>query len=280
VWSEVKNSGNYNPAQLPSFKAGLGDFLSWTVENIRQAASRTISDRQDILPHFQKLVHANGICFAGEWNITEKNPYTGYFSQGSQGNIIVRASEASGSPTVGNFRAFGIAGKIYPTLSANTVSKTANFFTIDDLGGTKTRHFTDTTLTNEPPLSKNSTSAKGLSLVLTTASAFRLADSHISKRQLYEISELGMTDPKTAHTPTWMLIRASSGTPRIERADFRNELELKNYGGQLDFDILVASKGETTWSKIGTIHLTDEALTSGCDHNLHFHHPKWRKDIH
>ena len=32
------------------------------------------------MPYFQKLGHPNGVALTGTWNITEKSPYSGYFS--------------------------------------------------------------------------------------------------------------------------------------------------------------------------------------------------------
>lgn len=44
-----------------------------------------------------------------------------------------------------SLRSFGFAGKLFPTLDPNELLKvhTANFFLIDDLGGTTANHYTD-----------------------------------------------------------------------------------------------------------------------------------------
>jgi hypothetical protein len=281
VWSTVKNEGPYDPQALPTFSAGFLDLVSWTTESIRAAAARTISTREDVLPSFQKLVHADGICLAGTWTITEDNPYSGYFAPGSQGLIIARISDAAGQPLAGDYRAFGFAGKIFPTSDATGSDpvETANFQTIDDLGGTLAQHFTDTALTNAPPTSRTSALATTLDRALTVAAAFRMADTHIGERQVYEISELGVAPGQPVHTPKWMLLRAAAGTNTVDLADFRNELQLENHGGKLSLDIFVASAGEDSWTRIGVIDLTDDALSAGCDHRLHFHHAQWRDDL-
>lgn len=280
TWQLIKNAGSYESGALPIANVTLADMLSWTGENIREAAWRTLDDRSDVLPHFQKLVHADGICMAGTWNITAANPYTGYFADGSRGQIIARVSEASGHPEFGDYRAFGFAGKIYPTADAGSSAKyqTANFFTVDDLGGTKTPHFTEQTLTNQPPTTKNSQVLAALDKVLAIGAAFGLADSHIGVRQVYEISELGLAPGARAKTPAFIAISASSDTQKFDAIDFRDELRLENYGGSMRFDIAVGSTRESL-TKIGYIEMTDYALSVGCDHNLHFHHPKWRDDV-
>ena len=280
TWQLIKNTGPYETEALPVSSVSLGDLISWTSENIRQAASRTIDKRSDVLPHFQKLVHADGICMAGTWNITQSNPYTGYFADGSRGQIIARVSEATGHPKRGDYRAFGFAGKIYPTSDAGSAEKyqTANFFTVDDLGGTTTAHFTKQTLTNQPPTTKNSQVLAALDKILAIGTAFGLADTHIGVRQVYEISELGLAVGARAKTPEFIAISASPDTQRVDAVDFRDELKLENYGGSMRFDIAVGTTRDNL-TKIGYIEMTDYALSGGCDHNLHFHHPKWRNDL-
>jgi len=41
---------------------------------------------------FRRLLHANGICMTGVWEVTEETPYSGYFRKGSRGLMIVRYS--------------------------------------------------------------------------------------------------------------------------------------------------------------------------------------------
>ena len=41
---------------------------------------------------FRRLVRPNGVCVTGVWAITADNPYSGYFTQGSQGLVIARIS--------------------------------------------------------------------------------------------------------------------------------------------------------------------------------------------
>lgn len=271
VWSQV----GQDPYQtLPSYKTRYAKFFDAGVSLLERAANRTLSDDSDILPRFQKLVHPVGICFAGTWSITETSPYTGYFAQGARGLIIVRASEAMGSAEAGSYRSFGFAGKIFPTLdgSAN-VAETANFFTVDDLGGTDAESFFDETKTNEPATSFHASHLAILSTITEIARTFSRADSNPGIRQVYPIAELGLATPAVARAPHWMAIVADT-TERVGAADFRDELRLANYSDGLSFGIYVAEQGEATWKRLGVIKLDQEALSDGCDHRLHFPHPR------
>ena len=263
---EVTKSGPYNV--WPQHEVSLSSLYDGSVSLIERAANRTLSSDRDTLPRFNKLVHPIGVCFSGSWNITAENPYSGYFSKGSRAPIIVRASEAMGKGRYGSWRSFGLAGKIF-----SDDGKTGNFFTIDDLGGTDARHFLDTAKTNEPAISSHVSSVFSIRTLLTIAKAFSRADSNPAFRPLYQISELGGASP--VNTPHWLMLR-SLNHERSDAVDFRDELNLRNYRDGLKFEILVSEAPERNWESIGFIQLTEEAASEGCDHRLHFGHPKSR----
>jgi hypothetical protein len=277
VWGEVKSTPY---STLPQTPVSIGRFFGLGVNYLKAAAIRTINNENDLLPHFDKLVHPNGVCLSGTWNITEQSPYTGYFAQGSSGLIIARASVALSDTTRGNFRGFGLAGKIFPTTDPNHTSPlpTANFFLIDDLGGTMTDHYTDAQLTNEPATTIHPSEALYLAGIAAVASdAFKAADINPGIRQVYPIAELGLGDPTTLHSPKFMKIQGAPG-PRSDEADFRNELNVQNYGGHLELEIYV-SEDKTNWQKVGFIDFTDSVASDSCDHRIHFSHPKYRTDL-
>ncbi len=269
TWAAT-TSGPYD--SLPEYRTSYSKFFSDGVDLLANSVERTLHDQDDVLPRFQKLVHPIGICFAGTWKITAPSPYTGYFANGSDGLIIVRASEAMGVAEAGNFRAFGLAGKIFPTNDANdqTPYPTANFFTIDDLGGADSDSFLDLPKSNEPATSIHLSQLGMLATITKIARTFSAADSNPGIRQVYEISELTV-GPQAAQTPHWMAL-VSENDERTGDADFRDELRLANYPGGLVFGIQVAGD-DGTFRRIGEIRLTKEALSDGCDHVLHFHHP-------
>ena len=183
----------------------------------------------------------------------------------------------------GEIRAFGMAGKLFPTLDETELltESSANFFVIDDLGGTKAPYFTDVALTNEPDVSFNSSVFTALAYGLKVANAFSTADVNSGIRQLYEISYLGEPNSSTIITPKWMKITAQEGQTALGVNDFRDEFTFQ--GNQvLIFDIAVASvevNGTKQWQEIGTMTFDTSVTSQSCDHRLHFHHPKWRNDI-
>ena len=261
--------------KLPHKPVTVTSFYDGFTSLIFKAAQKTLEDHRDLRPRYQKLVHTIGVCLHGTWKITEKTNYGGHFATGSEGKIILRASEAMGLP-VSQYRAFGLAGKVFPTMDENEKVKTGNFFTVDDLGGTEIKDFTKSVYLNEPKL----TLRANLSLIAigaATAKAFRAADSNAGIRQLYEISELGLDDPDTAITPAYLKLTGSKETERKTAiADFRRDLDISNFKNGLAFDISVRDTKEVIWSKIGQITIDETITSDSCDHRLHIHHPKWK----
>ena len=280
VWTQIA-SDPYTT--LPQYTVSYGKLFTWKKNIILEDSKRTLEEHADILAAFEKLAHPNGICLKGFWNIHTKNPYSGYFKRDSKALIIVRASSALSNTRRGEIRAFGFAGKLFPSLNPQKINKenTANFFLIDDLGGTDAPHYTDVTLSNEPSVTTTSALLKNLLYGLKLASAFAESDENPGIRQLYEISELG--EKKSAHiiTPKWMKVEAKSGQT-IDADDFRNALGI-TANNKLVFIISVASKenkqGKKEWQNIGSITLDASVVSASCDHRLHFHHPKWRSDL-
>ena len=276
TWKQVA-SDSVN--KLPQDRVSYRKLFSEGKDLITRNSQRTLESHANILPSFNKLAHPNGICFKGVWNIHTENKYSGYFKKNSKALIIVRASSAMSNTRRGEIRSFGFAGKIFPTINPflKTKENTANFFLIDDLGGTRAEHYTDVVLSNEPSISKNSEVFKNLLYVAKIASAFSKADKNPKIRQVYEISQLG--ESNNIATPRWMKVEAIKGQT-VDALDFRDELRINSK--KLVFNILVASnkiKSEKNWMKIGIISLDTSVVSTSCDHRLHFHHPKWRTDL-
>jgi len=278
VWSQVASD---ELGELPQSEISYSQ-LSVDGQNIiLKDAQRTLKNQSDILEYFQKLAHPNGICFKGIWEIEEENIYSGYFKLGSKALIIARASTAMSNTKSGATRAFGFAGKLFPTLDENKVSDeySANFFLIDDLGGTDAEYYRDIALTNEPSVSFTFEVFKNMFYAMKVSGAFSDADKNPAIRQLYEISELAQTGTKKTITPKWMKIELQSTTK--DKEDFRDELKI-DADEELVFNIFVASKKideKRDWQKVGTIKLDSSVVSLSCDHRLHFHHPLWRDDL-
>jgi hypothetical protein len=282
VWSIIASKPlDTLPHNTTSF-----DKLSSKNENtILIDAKRTLESRADILEPFDKLAHPNGICFKGLWHIDTDTIYSGYFKKESRALIIARASTALSNTTSEGKRAFGFAGKLFATTDPQEelTMPSANFFLVDDLGGTDAKNYTDVILKNEPEFSFNFDIIKNLFYAVKLTRAFAQADSHAGIRQLYEISELSELKTTKILTPKWMKLEAQTKNSKDKKKakDFRNELKLQE-GETLIFNIYVANKEidkAKNWQKIGTITLDTSVVSNTCDHQLHFHHPKWRDDL-
>jgi hypothetical protein len=244
VWEQV-TSDSY---ALPYNKISFHSLYGFLKDKIEDSAKRTLSDHSDIIPQFNKLAHPNGICLRGEWEIDQDNIYSGYFKKGSKASIIARASSAMSKTERGDFRAFGFAGKLFSQDNDNFDEKvkTANFFLVDDLGGTKAEHYTDVTMTNEPAVSKTTEAILHIAYALKLALTFGAADSNPGMRQVYEISQLQETGKVV--TPKWLSVKARVINKSDEK-DFRNELDTENSDGELLFDIAVANKDDGEGNK-------------------------------
>lgn len=278
VWTQVTSDAYENPSNRISYSS----LFKYFENKIKKAANRTLNDRSDILPEFRKLAHPNGICLAGKWMMTEDNPYGGYFKKGSEALIIGRASTAMNGTKRGELRAMALAGKIFPTLNENETVKTASFFLVDDLGGTKLAHWSDAQMTNEPKTSKTIAVLSNIFYALKLAITFGKADSKPGMRQVYMISELGGESASQVRTPQWMMVQAKPGQS-VDEADFRDELNMDNYPNGLALNVYAGDskdkQGRVNFKKIGEIQFTESVVSNSCDHRLHFHHPKWRSDL-
>ncbi len=283
-YKQIKEVKSYqNPEKLPHYWVHSGNFTTKqegkTIDLLAQDAHRTISEQYDYYPRLEKRLHSNGICLTGYWEITEPSEYTGYFAQGKKALTIVRASAAlSNTRTDNGKRGFGLAVKLFPTENPDEVVKTANFFTIDVLLGTLAKHYLDVAMTNEPDAGFD------LSNILTgfhASMALSKADKNPMYRPLYPVAELGLAPDTASKAPTWIKIQASSNMPRIDQADFRDELDIANYPDGLSFDIYVSDttkdpKASDDWQYLGMIQLDQSVVSYGCDRQLHFAHPKIR----
>ncbi len=280
VWNEVISD---EVAVLPQDEVSYSRLFSGSIDLISKNAARTLSNRADIIEYFDKLAHPNGVCLRGIWEIDTPNPYSGHFKHRSRALIIARASSAMSNTKRGENRAFGMAGKLFATTDPLELQTTpsANFFVIDDLGGTDAEYYTDVALTNEPNISFTTTVLGSLAYGLKVANAFSNADKNSGVRQLYELSYLGDDENITVITPKWMKIEAQKGQTKVGVEDFREEFKLKE-GEKLIFNISVSSRekeGKKEWKEIGKITFDSSVVSTTCDHRLHFHHPLWRDDL-
>lgn len=274
VWGAVKS----DPYATPFYQVTLASFGDAALE---KATSRTLSDLNDLLPKFSKLIRPNGICLTGKWQMTADSPYTGYFRQGKEALIIARASVGLSVTTRGDKRSFGLAAKLFPTADPadQTAYKTANFFVIDDNGGTKKGAFVDPEppMTNDPPFTPTASfqTASEAFILLAIKKTQMLADTSSNERQLYQVSELGELSGTEIKSPRYVNIFGLT-KPKVEMSDFRDELRMSNYDGPIRLAVEVSDTKAGPFTRLGEIAFTESVVSDTCDHALHFHHPRWK----
>jgi hypothetical protein len=259
----VAFSGPYDT--LPKHR-GLGPktFLRFLNDS-----ARNLIDRRDVLPRFDKLIHANGISFTGVWRIDADSPYTGYFAKGSEGLVLARGSVAGPQIQAGDRRSYGIAAKVFPTMDPDEKVEPGNFVTVSKLSGDRIANITDYAPTNAPTIGLDP-AANFINRVL-----FRLMDTRPGWRQLYPVSTLGVAEDAEVRTPDLLKLEVADGTPRVFASDFRDELRLERYPGRkLVYTINVKAWDDAEWSRIGSIEFDDYAIAEGGDKRIHFWIPR------
>jgi hypothetical protein len=250
---------------------------------------------------FRRLVRPTGVCVTGVWAITADNPYSGYFTQGSQGLVIARISAGVTMTLRGRRRSYGIALKLYPTLDDHHehLLHTANVFLVDDLGGTTASHLTEVELTNAPQVT-GFNRGNEIPILLKEGLIFALVDRMATIRQVYPIAELGQAAHAPTHAPAFLRFKAAAGQPVIDETDVRHEVlaQIFDKGNPqpqrtLSFEIAVSDTGKksgfaffpkgqrhtiTHWQTIGQITFNDGVASYNGDFVLHFRHPTWRTD--
>ncbi len=272
--------------------------------HLRNAAKRTLVDSRDLLEFEsgQKLLQANGICFAGQWSIDQPSEFTGLFAKGARSPVIVRASVALGGVGQKDKRAFGLAVKLLPDNLANDSS--LNVFVLNSMGGVVTDRVMDLAMDNQPPLGRvpnwrDIRTALRMRKDLEAADKAYLSDSGA---QIKPDATYRPVDHVAAHNPVISPVAAPTIAPaitspitspkwlrfspispwRADHNDFRDELSLPANSAQtLDYLIEVAAdhggkKSGAQWQAIGRLVLTESVISATCDTRLHFQHPTLR----
>jgi hypothetical protein len=269
------------------------------------AAKRVIASDSDLRwgadgKGYQRLLHANGICMTGLWEVTEETPYTGYFRKGSRGLMIARYSTCCTETRRGNTRSLSMIGRIYPTTDPEHADPlpTACFITQEDIGGEDTPNINDAKLRNAP----NTTVTRrgsGMPILILSGIVFGKADKKNTIRQVYQIAELGKADGEPTRAPEFMQLTVAAGQPVIpgKDLDFRDEIMAHLYDPgdpapkrRLVFDVETSDTGTTSgppvkerrditnWKKIGTMTFDAAVVSFNADHVFHVNHPVWRED--
>ena len=271
----------------------------------RQAVERAVDSRADLRwgadnKGFRRLLHPNGICLTGLWEINEETRYSGYFAKDSRALVIGRYSTCCTETRRGHERSLSLVGKLFPTTDPNHSEPlvTANFITQQDIGGDRTDYINDAETRNAP----NTTAWRrglGAPVLLVTGVVFGRVDKNPTIRQLYQIAELGKSAAQPTRTPTYMRLVVDSAQPRVEgdALDFRDEImaQLFDRGDPtpkrtLTFHIEITEEGSTSgpdflqrrtftnWTRIGRMTFDNAVASYNGDFVIHFTHPTWRDD--
>lgn len=270
----------------------------------RQATEREVDSRADMRwgadgKGYRRLIHRNGVCLVGTWQITEPTNYSGYFRQGSRALVVGRYSSGTEARR-GRTRSLALVGKLFPTTDPNHAVplETANFITMQDLGGDYTDYINDAELRNAPDTTLWRRGL-GVPILMVQAIVFSLVDRKPSIRQLYPIAELGKPAGEPTRAPTFMRLLVAPEQPRIpgEGLDVRDEIMAQIYDKgdprpkrALTFNIEVSDEGTTSgppfrerrtianWRHIGKITFDAAVVSYNGDYVSHFNHPTWRDD--
>jgi hypothetical protein len=271
----------------------------------RQAVARAVDSKADLRwgadrKGFRRIIHPNGICLTGLWEISEQTPYSGYFRTGSRALAVCRYSTCCKETRRGNERSLSLVGKLFPTTDPGHGEplRTANFITQQDLGGERTDYINDAELRNAP----NTTSWRrgfGVPILLVESILFGQTDKQPTQRQLYQIAELGKPDSEPTRAPGFVRLLVDPAQPRIpgEALDFRDEIMAQIYDRgdatprrSLTFHIEVTDEGSThgpaflqrrrfgNWTRIGRLVFNEAVASYNGDFVIHFNHPTWRDD--
>jgi len=317
-FSEVRDALFVNPYQpvwggadqppLPVYDVTLLDVLRGILPFgapylFRQAVARAVDSRADLRwgpdrKGFRRIIHPNGVCLTGLWEISADSPYTGYFCKSSRALVIARYSTCCKETRRGHERSLSLVGKLFSTTDPDHREplRTANFITQQDLGGDRTDYINDAELRNAP----NTTFWRrglGAPVLLIEAILFTQTDKEPTQRQLYQIAELGKLETEPTRAPGFMRLLVDANQSKIpgEALDFRDEIMSQIYDRgdptpkrTLTFHIEVTDEGAThgpalfqrrsfgQWWRIGSLVFNEAVASYNGDFVLHFNHPTWR----
>jgi hypothetical protein len=249
---------------------------------------------------FTRLLHPNGVCLVGRWQITEDTPYSGYFARGSTGLVVARYSSGGAGMRRGEIRSLALVGKLFPTVDPDHAKplRTANFITQEDIGGARTESINAAELVNAPNVTvfRRGPAAP---LLIKIAAVFKRVDQEPGIRQLYPIAELGKPANQPTRAPAFMRLLVTREQPVIPGADLdvRDEVMAQIFDRgdpvakrTLTFTIDVTDEGHKSgppfrirrtfrnWRRIGTLVFDNAVVSYNGDAVIHFPHPTWRQD--
>ena len=270
----------------------------------KQASARAIDSQADLRwgadgKGWRRILAPNGICVLGTWEITEDNPYTGYFQKGSKGLTIGRFSSDGNETKRGQRRSISLGMKIYPTTDPKhpTPLIPASVIVQEDLGGMRTEFINDAELVNTPSVHGYRRGIYVL-IMLRAGTIFLRLDKVADVRQLHEVAELGK--PATCRRMPRSHDVEDGERPAPDRGrqlDFRDEIyahmfkpgdaarpapwtstsSCRTTAARRAFRDCGASRSPTGSASAPCDSPRPSASYNG-DHVIQFHHPGWRDD--
>jgi hypothetical protein len=294
------------PSQEQTIKSVFGGLLSYgRPPRFERAAERSLDSGADLRwgpdgKGFARLLHPNGVCLVGRWQITEDTPYSGYFARGKTALVVARYSSGAGGNLRGRVRSLALVGKLFPTMDPDhrMPLRTANFITQQDIGGERTESINAAELLNAPNVTVFRRGPAG-TLLIKVAVVFRRVDQEPTVRQLYPIAELGKPAGEPTSAPAFMRLRVAPEQPVIPGADLdvRDEVMAQIFDRgdpvpkrTLTFTIEIKDEGTTSgtsfrvrrtfrnWRRIGSMVFDNAVVSYNGDAVIHFTHPTWRQD--
>jgi hypothetical protein len=293
--------GGAGEPPLPTYEVTLRTVL----RGLLQASVRAVDSHADLRwgtdgKGFLRLLHPNGVCLTGLWEITEETPYSGYFRKGSRALTVGRYSTCCTETRRGHTRSLALVGKLFPTTDPSHAEplQTASFFAQQDFGGEQTDFINDAELRNAPD-TRLWRRGLGVPILMFSGISFLRADKEPTLRQLYQIAELGKPQDEPTRAPAFMRLLMAPGQPRIagDGLDFRDEIMAQIFDRgdpapkrTLTFEIEVTDEGTTrgtpvferrtfsNWRPIGKLVFDHAVASYNGDCVIHFNHPTWRAD--
>jgi hypothetical protein len=319
-FSEVRSAIFANPYQkvwggageppLPVYEVTLGSVLRGILPFgrpylFKQAVQRAVDSHADLRwgpdrKGFRRLLHPNGVCLTGMWEITEDSGYSGYFQKGSRALVVGRYSTCCTATRRGQTRSLALIGKLYPTTDPEHPEplRTASFVVQQDFGGERTDTLRDAEM-HSAPETRIWRRGLGAPILLLSGLVFGKVDKAPTMRQLYQIAELGKASDQPARAPAILRLQVASDQPRIagDDLDFRDEVmgqifdrgdpaPKRTFAFHLDVTDQASTHGVPGiesrtfghWQRIGRLTFDNAVVSYNGDYVLHFNHPTWRTD--
>ena len=260
---------------------------------LRAAARRTLSDNVDLFEFklAQKLFQPNGICYVGQWRMVETTSYSGLLAGDTVVPAIVRISVMLGEVHRGSKRTLGMAVKLFAGGDYAHHARSLNILLMDAIAGSRRSHVSQATLDNNPDYG-GLPRLGDIPTALRIRSDLNAADRELSPggpnlryRGLAHLAQAAPVAGAPLRAPHWLRLKVAAGTPRIDAADFRDELALKHYPGRRLVYVIDAAdaasggKSAARWQRIGELELIRDTVSASCDRRLHFAHPRLERNV-